>query len=232
MPLRQWLVSANNAIEGIVHSAKTQRHLRYHFYAAAAVLIGSYSLGMTKVEFLFISLAVITVLVAEMMNTAFEAVVDLLSPEYHERARHAKDIAAGAVLITALGALVVAYIIILPYIQNAFDWGMSIVKHPPGEIAVLSVIIVMISVVLIKAYTGKGHPLAGGMPSGHAAMAFSVWVSVTMISRSLIISGLCLVLSVLIAQSRVSVQVHRPIEVIAGAALGSGVTYLLFLLFS
>jgi len=82
MPLRQWIKSANHAIEGILHSAKTQRHVRYHFLSAAAVLFLSYLLGVSVTEFIVISLAVILVLLAEMLNSAIETVVDILSPEY------------------------------------------------------------------------------------------------------------------------------------------------------
>ncbi len=80
MPLRRWLKSANFAIEGILHGARTQRHLRYHFISAAVVLIMSYVLGVTRLEFILLSLAVILVLSAEMLNSAVEAIVDLVSP--------------------------------------------------------------------------------------------------------------------------------------------------------
>src|ERR1039458_6869916 len=110
MPLRQWIKSANYAIEGILHGASTQRHLRYHFYSAAVVLLLSTILGVSKSEFIVLTLAVILVLSAEMLNSAIEAVVDLISPDYAEKARIAKDIAAGAVLITAFGAAILGYI--------------------------------------------------------------------------------------------------------------------------
>ena len=106
MPFREWIKSANYAIEGVLHGAKTQKHLRYHFLSAAAVLFFSYMVGVSHMEFIIIALAVIIVLGAEMMNSAIEAVVDILSPEYSEKARIAKDIAAGAVLIREAGGVV------------------------------------------------------------------------------------------------------------------------------
>ncbi len=63
MPLRTWLKSANYAIEGILQGAKTQRHLRYHFFSAAFVLFLSYLFGVTRMELVLISLAVIIVIV-------------------------------------------------------------------------------------------------------------------------------------------------------------------------
>jgi diacylglycerol kinase (ATP) len=231
MPLRKWIDSANNAIEGILHAAKTQRHLRYHFYSAVAVLVLSYILGVERTDFLIISIAVILVLLAEMINTAIEYVVDMISPEHSEKARVVKDVAAGAVLITAFGAAVLGYIILFPYFSRAFDKGIYIAKHSKEEITLISVILVLIIVVVLKAYSGKGHPLRGGMPSGHSAIAFSAWVAVTYITGSFIASLLSFLLSVLIAQSRIAVKAHTPLEVIAGAVLGSGLTLLLFIIF-
>ncbi|WP_333654437.1 diacylglycerol kinase [Dissulfurispira sp.] len=231
MPLRKWIDSANNAIEGILHAAKTQRHLRYHFYSAVAVLVLSYILGVERTDFLIISIAVILVLLAEMINTAIEYVVDMISPEHSEKARITKDVAAGAVLITAFGAAVLGYIILFPYFSRAFEQGIDIAKHSKEEITIISVILVLIIVVVLKAYSGKGHPLRGGMPSGHSAIAFSAWVAVTYITESFIASLLSFLLSVLIAQSRIAVKAHTPLEVIAGAVLGSGLTLLLFIIF-
>jgi diacylglycerol kinase (ATP) len=216
MPFRKWIKSANYAIEGILHGAKTQRHLRYHFLSAAAALFFSYMVGVSNEELIIISLAVILVLGAEMMNSAIEAVVDLVSPDYSEKARIAKDIAAGAVLITAFGAALVGYVVLFPYVKT---------------ISLIAFILVVIAVIITKAYFGKGLPLSGGMPSGHSALAFSVWVSVTFISENVYISMLCFLLAVWIAQSRLAVRAHTIWEVILGAVMGATLTFLLFRLF-
>ena len=170
MPLQQWIRSANYAIDGILYAAKTQRHVRYHLYAAIVVLILSYILGINEVEFLIIALAVIAVIIAELFNTAIEGLVDLLSPEHSLQAKAAKDVAAGAVLITAFGSLVIGYKILFPAILNFLRTGFRIAKHTGEEIAVISFILVLILVVITKAYFGKGTPLSGGLPSGHSAI--------------------------------------------------------------
>ena len=90
MPLKKWIKSVNFAIEGILHAARTQRHLRYHFYSAAVVLLVSYILGVSRIEFMIISLSVIAVLLSEMFNTAIEAIVDIISPNHSEKARIVK----------------------------------------------------------------------------------------------------------------------------------------------
>jgi len=232
VPIKKWLKSADHAIEGILHAAKTQRHLRYHFYAAATILTLSYALGLAKSEFLIIALAVIAVLMAEMLNSAVEAMVDLLEPQHHERARTAKDVAAGAVLITAFGAAVIGYIVLFPYIERIFRRGMEITKHAPWEISAMAVILVLIIVILLKAYSGKGHPLSGGFPSGHAAVAFSIFVSVVYVTHNFIASALSFILALMIAVSRVTSGVHRPVEVVAGGLLGALVTFVLFRVFT
>lgn len=231
MPFRQWIKSANFAIEGILHAAKTQRHLRYHFYCAAIVLLVSYILGVTRTEFLFISLSVIAVLLAELTNTSIETMVDILSPEHSEKARIVKDISAGAVFVTALGAAIVGYIILFPYIRDISHRGLYITKHSREEIAIISFIIVLILVVITKAYFGKGQPLSGGMPSGHSALAFSVWVAITYITDNTFASLLCFILAALIAQSRVITKVHTQWEVILGSLMGALVTFLFFRIF-
>jgi diacylglycerol kinase (ATP) len=232
MPFRQWLRSVNFAIEGILQAAKTQRHLRYHFYIAAAVLLISYVLGVSRTEFLIIALSVIAVLLTEMLNTAIEATVDIVSPEQSEKARVIKDIAAGAVFVTAFGVAVIGYIILSPYMRDAFHKGLHIAKHSQEEISVIAFVIVVILVVITKTYFGKGLPLRGGMPSGHAAVAFSAWVAITYITESYIVSLLCFVLALIIAQSRVVTKAHSQWEVILGSLMGASVTFLLFRIFS
>jgi diacylglycerol kinase (ATP) len=195
-------------------------------------LILSYVVGVTRMEFILLSLAVILVLSAEMLNSAIEAVVDIVSPGYTEKARIAKDIAAGAVFIAAFGAAVLGYVIIFPYIKKIFHEGFHVARHTNEDIALISFILVLISVIITKTYFGKGHPLSGGMPSGHSALAFSVWVSVTFATENFLASLLCFVLAALIAQSRVSSKIHSPWEAVAGSVMGASLTFLLFKLFS
>lgn len=109
MPLRKWIKSANFAIEGILHAAKTQRHMRYHLYASVLILLLSFSLGIGWIEFIALVVLSIIVISVEMINTAIESIADVLFKEYDPRAKAIKDISAGAVLITAIGAVVIGY---------------------------------------------------------------------------------------------------------------------------
>jgi diacylglycerol kinase (ATP) len=232
MPLRKWIQSTNHAIEGILHAAKTQRHMRYHFYAAIIVLIGSFLLGVSWTEFAVLVILVVVVLSIEMLNTSIEVITDVLFKEYDQRAKTIKDIAAGAVLISAMGAAVIGYVILFEPVKNLYYSGLRVAKHAPSDISVVALVIVLILVVITKAFYGKGEPLRGGMPSGHAAVSFSIWIAVTMISENFMPSMLVFIMAILIAQSRVAVGVHRPVEVLVGALLGISVTFLLFKVFS
>ncbi|MCK5504410.1 MAG: diacylglycerol kinase family protein, partial [Thermodesulfovibrionia bacterium] len=78
MPLRKWVQSANYAIEGILHAARTQRHMRYHLYAAILVLLIGFVLGVRGTEFVVLITLAIIVLSVEMVNTAIETITDIL----------------------------------------------------------------------------------------------------------------------------------------------------------
>ena len=96
--------SFNYAAEGIVHAVRTQRNLWIHFAIAVAVLVAAIGFGATKLELAVLLLAITFVLVAELVNTAVEAAVDVASTSFDPMAKIAKDIAAGAVLVAALNA--------------------------------------------------------------------------------------------------------------------------------
>lgn len=229
--MKKWLYSLDNAIEGILHAAKTERHVRFHLFAAAALLVVCFTFGINMREFIILAIMATIVIVAEMFNSAIESVVDLLSPHKQDGARIAKDIAAGAVLIPSLVSLVAAYFILKPYVIDLYLNGIRIAQHSGGDIAVTAAIIIMIFVVILKSYHGQTHPLKGGMPSGHSALAFSFCLSASLIYRSITVFALSFLLASLIALSRILLRVHTFIEVFAGALLGLIVTWLLFQMF-
>lgn len=229
--MKRWLFSLDNAIEGILHAAKTQRHVRFHLYAAAALLILCFTFGINKWEFIILTIMAAIVITAEMFNSAVESMVDILSPQKQESARIAKDIAAGAVLVPSFVSLVAAYFILQPYIADFYFNGIKIARHSGGDIAVAAAIIIMIFVIILKSFLGQAHPLKGGMPSGHTALAFSLSMSVSIIYGSPMAVVVSLLSASAVGLSRMALKVHSFIEVVAGAVLGSGVTVLLFIMF-
>jgi len=104
------------AIQGIHHSIASSPNMRIHLLAAAAVTGLGYIVGLARIEWALLSLTVFMVLVAETVNSAIEKTVDLACPERHPVARLAKDMAAGAVLLTALNALVMAILLFGPHL--------------------------------------------------------------------------------------------------------------------
>jgi diacylglycerol kinase (ATP) len=231
MSPKKWIESANLAIEGILYVVRTQRHMRWHFLAAIGILIISLLLGLSKIEFIALTLAIILVLLSEMINTAIEVAVDLFQEEYHPLAKISKDIAAGAVLIASFGAFIIGYLVLFPQINRILTTGIPHVKQSPEHITFIALIIVVIAVIITKAYTGKGLPLRGGLPSGHAAIAFSIWVSIVFITGNILILLLTLFLAVMVSRSRVTSGVHTLWEVILGALLGILITLFIFQVF-
>jgi diacylglycerol kinase len=102
------------AAAGLGYLVRTQPNFRVHLAATAAVLLLAVGLSATGVEIAVLMLAIGLVLVAEAMNTALEAVVDLASPAIHPLARIAKDVAAAGVLLAALFAAAIGLVILAP----------------------------------------------------------------------------------------------------------------------
>lgn len=104
------------AFAGIGYCLRTQRNFRIHTLATVVVAVLGALLGLSGVEWAVLALTVTMVLAAEMVNTVVEAAVDLASPGLHPLAKVAKDVAAGAVLVTAMGAVVVGVCVFVPHL--------------------------------------------------------------------------------------------------------------------
>ena len=205
--------------------------MRIHFIASVAVLLAVLFLKVSPLEFALLALSILSVLCAEMFNTAVEAVVDLVSPGYHPLAKIAKDTAAGAVLIASCGAAIMGYLILAKYILPRYGEVLAMFGTNSDMGTVVSVLIVVIVVVIIKSATGTGTPLRGGIPSGHAAVAFSIATAVSLNTRDPLISLLSLLLAIMVSHSRLLMKIHSMREIIIGACVGSGITLLVLQLF-
>lgn len=105
------------AIVGIASVFKNERNMKIHFLASLAVVLFAYLADVTKFEWAILVITIFMVLIAEAVNTAIEKTVDLVTETYHPLAKKAKNIAAGAVLLSAVNAVIIALIILLPYIK-------------------------------------------------------------------------------------------------------------------
>lgn len=111
------LASFRYAVDGIWWTLRTQRNMRIHVVLGAAATALAVAVGLTASEFAILALTITVVLTLEMLNTVVEAAVDLASPSYHPLARIAKDVAAGAVLIAAIGAVATGAALFLPHLM-------------------------------------------------------------------------------------------------------------------
>lgn len=102
------------AFAGLFYVARTQRNFRIHMAITLLALLAGLLLGLHLIEWTVFALTVTVVLAAEMTNTMIEALVDLVSPDYHPLAKISKDVAAGVVLLTAIGAVIVGLLIFGP----------------------------------------------------------------------------------------------------------------------
>ena len=112
--------SFGNAFRGIFFAFKTQHNIWIHSLAIIIVLTAGFIFKLNTPEWGLVVLAIGLVLVSEMINTAIEWLVDLVSPDYSEKAGLIKDVAAGAVLIAALISVIIGIIVFLPKISKAF----------------------------------------------------------------------------------------------------------------
>jgi diacylglycerol kinase len=114
-------ISFKHAWDGVVYAFKTQPNLRFHGFFGIFVISAGFFFHITKIEWFIISFTILLMFTAEMINTALEAMTDLITQEHRVTAKIAKDVSAGMVLINAIGSVVVGLIIFIPYIYSLFN---------------------------------------------------------------------------------------------------------------
>ncbi len=227
--------SFNYAFEGIIHVLRTQRNLRIHFAVAVAVLAAALYFDVTKIELIALLLSITFVLIAEMLNSAIEGAIDISTTSFDPNAKLAKDVAAGAVLIASVNAVAVGYLVFAGKTAAKSSRLLDKIVNGPAERTAIALVITVIVVIATKAWTGRGTPLRGGLPSGHAALAFAGWVAVTSLiggPHRFAISAVTFVMALLVAQTRIEAGIHSGLEVLYGGALGALVTLVCFQLLS
>jgi diacylglycerol kinase (ATP) len=225
------LESFNFALEGIIHVLRTQRNMRIHFLVAVIVLVAAVAIGVSKVELIALLLAIAFVFIAEMINSAIEQAIDVATTSFDPLAKLAKDIAAGAVLIATVNAVAIGYLVFSGKVADRSSHLLDRIRDAPAQVTLVALVITIIVVIATKAYTGRGTPLRGGLPSGHAAVAFAGWMAATNIisdSHQFLISSLTFIMALLVAQTRVESGAHSALEVSYGAALGALITLVVF----
>ena len=231
MQKRNFIQSFNAAVEGFIYVLRTERNMRFHFLAAFFfILLGIY-LNFSATELLVLTTTIALVLAAEMLNTTVELIVDMMHSDFHPIARIIKDVAAGAVLLTAINAVIVGYLLFADRMPFSIGAGMAVIRQSPWHVTFIALILVFGVTILAKIAFHKGTPLRGGMPSGHAAIAFSIWTIIAFLSSNTIVVVLAFLMAFLIARHRVKDAVHTIWEVVAGAIVGILLTTLVFQIF-
>jgi diacylglycerol kinase (ATP) len=225
---RSLLDSFNYAFDGVVYTLKTQRNMRLHFIATGLVLLASLIFKLTKLEILMLFITIAFVIVMEMVNTAIEVAVDLVTLEHHPLAAIAKNVAAGAVLVASTVAVFVGYLIFFPKLDPLIPMVIISLKKGPAYLTLIALVFTVVFTVAGKAVTKTGRPVQGGMPSGHTALASAAATVIFFLTRSGLVTGLALFLLVLVAESRVENKIHSPREVLFGGLLGFFITTLIF----
>jgi len=219
------------AMSGLVYTFKTQRHMRFHLFVVLVVTLLGVVVDLGLRELLVLLFTISLVLVAEMFNSAIEATVDLVQPSYHPLAKFAKDIAAGAVLITTIIALVVGSLLILGERRwelikiNLTSEGTGL---PAGPRVILGILVLFVIVVIGKGLGKRGQVLRGGLVSGHAAYGFFFATLICFVTDNALASSVAILLAGIIAQSRYEAKIHSLVELCLGSAAGCIVGLIFF----
>lgn len=207
-------------MDGLEHTLQRDWHVMTLLVIGSLVLVFSAIARLTGVEVLLLCLAVALVVLAELLNSAIEAVVDLVSPGPHPLAKAAKDVGGAAVLVAIVtGLLVVAGVFLDAQMVETLR-GMG--ERPEAHflhVALGGVVTVVVAVILGKLWGRRGTLTRGGLVSAHSALAFFCFISVCYLTGDVIVWGLSLVLALLVAQSRVEAGIHSRREVLIGAAV-------------
>ncbi|HCA48486.1 MAG TPA: diacylglycerol kinase [Armatimonadetes bacterium] len=230
---RSTLDSFHNAFEGLYHVFNTQKSMRIQSVIVTLVLLAGWGFGVSHVELVVLLLTMVTVLVAEVFNTAVECVIDLKVTHFDPRAKTVKDVAAAGVLLCSITSLLVG-IMIFANNENV----VRLLRFPPqlptrptlGPLPVVLIGMLLLGVIIVwvKRVTGWRSFLTGGMVSGHTALGFLLATSIALVTQSMPITALALALALLLAQSRLQARIHKLSEVALGALLGVLLALILF----
>ena len=220
-----------NAFNGIIYATTTQSNIKRQLIIAVVVVIISLFFNLNRAEFLCFLFTIVLIIFAEMVNTAIETVVDLYVDVYHPKAKIAKDVAAGGVVITTINAIIVAYFL---FFDKITDIGLTFihnVTNSPSHLAFSIMIITIIAILALIAYakTNKHKGFnAKFVPSGHATIAFAANTLIWILTDNFVILILSLVMAILLAESRIAAKEHKLSEVVFSACFGTIMVLILY----
>ncbi|EFA90163.1 MULTISPECIES: diacylglycerol kinase [Peptoniphilus] len=226
-----FISSFNYAIQGIVSVLKTEKNMKFHYLTALLVVIFSLFFNISSIEFMIILFSIILVVFAEMVNTAIERTVDLVVQDYNPIAKYVKDVSAGAVLITAINAIVCAYLIFYEKFASVGDLFLFKIKNSDNHLAFVCLFLVVALTIggkFLLAKKNGGTYFQGGAVSGHCAIAFCAATIISMVAENSLVTTASFGLALLVGESRVEGKIHTMGQVISGSILGICVAIFIF----
>ena len=225
---KTFFTALRHALDGVIKAFKTERNLRIDYVIGLFVLICSLFFDFTKTEFACLCLTIGFVIFAEMINSTVEYIVDLITDKYDDRAKAAKDIAAGGVLIASVVAVIVAFFLFSDKLTMATTSVISTIFSSNIYILFTIIFAVIILAVILKGFLGKGSNYSQVYPSARVALAFGLTTYVYIITKSILVGGVALILSIIIAQIRVENTKTRPIYMVISAIIGVLVVLIIY----
>ncbi len=230
MKVRAIIESFNYAVSGIITAIKTEKSMRVHYSIAVLVLLSSLFFDFNRTEFLLLLFAVSLVVISEMINTAIERTIDLVTKDFHPLARLVKDVAAGAVLIATINSLIVGYLLFFERLSLFTELVIFKIKRSDIHLTFVALILVILITIGLKAKfsKGKGSHFQGGAVSGHSAVAFCIATIISFQVDNILVTTMTYILALLVAESRVEGKIHSLLEVVIGGIMGSLVGIIIF----
>ncbi len=217
--------ACHNAVNGLIYATTTQSNIKKQLVMGVGVLILSLFYKLETTQFLCLTFAIFLVIFAEMINTAIETVVDLYTDKYHPKAKIAKDVGAGAVLLMSINSVIVAYFIFLneTSIGKLNESIFNSVVSSPKHLVFVAIILTVIAVLVFKAFGSsynKKMPAKKFIPSGQTALAFALLTAIWLNSKNVLVFALALMLSLMVFENRLETKTHSLAEIIFGSFMG------------
>lgn len=228
---RNFLDSCLNAINGIVYATTTQGNIKKQLIIIVLVLLVSLFFNLSRLEFLCLVFAIMLVIITEMINTGIETLVDLYTDIYHPKAKIAKDVGAGAVVIASLNAVIVAYFLFFDKIAIQGITVLESIVSTPTHLAFTTIVFTLIAIIALKAtnIVRKKKDITNKfVPSGHAILSFAIATIIWLSTKNMIAYTLALILSILLCVNRVENKHRTWGEIAFGAFIGLAIIIIMY----
>ena len=209
-----------HAASGILSATQSERNIRIQFVLITVALILGIIFKLNRVELILLVVSIFFIIFAEMINTAIEAIVDLYTTEFHPKAKIAKDVGAGAVVMASINAIIVGYFLFFEKIAN---FGLKyIVSWSTSNPLTYFILLIATTLILIVAFKLISKKVFNDrfIPSGQALASTSVFMAIWSQTKNEIIISSALIMVMLVCLNRISSDRRTLWEVAVGAALG------------